>query len=471
MLSVLAEERKKRKTEWKIKYFVPTETQEQFIRSKAKEKLYLAANRSGKTTMGLIEAISYCLGYRPYLKPNDPDYYTPFVPPVRGLITTESLGVEGTAQQTIVPDLITWIPAAELIYTRKNQQGVTILYQFKNKSTLIIMAYEQDTTKFEGPKYHFWFADEPFPQDKYGAIVRGLTDYGGYAWFAMTLLTQKWIWNALYTSPKVFKLLVPIESNLKHSRLWYGQEVETGGLNLEDIDNLREKLIKAGIPQGEIEARLTGRPKHLSGAIISNFDQEKHCVDPFDIPKTWTRYEAIDCHPKKPFCITFMAVNPQGVRYITRCLFIKDTITNICEAIRIERRGVRPRMTLIDPAAVTEDVQTGTTLIDDFVQKSQGEIYPISSSKDKARGVNIIREAFAEDENYNIKPTLFIFNTEDEAISQLLNWSYHRDTEKFSKEDDDFPENLYRLMLIAKYIPQVKERTDKKIQGIGFNRR
>ena len=52
-----------------------------------------------------------------------------------------------------------------------------------------------------------------------------------------------------------------------------------------------------------------------------------------------------------------------------------------------------------------------------------------------------------------------------------MNWAYHKDTEKPSKEDDDFPENLYRLLLIAKYIPQVKEKTDKRIQGIGFNRK
>ena len=464
----LKTEKERRFNEWKIKYFVPYKEQEDFIRSKAKERLILGANRTGKSEIGALEAISYCLGYRPYLKRNDPDYYTPFKAPIRGLITTESLGIEGTAQQTIVPKLEEWIPKSELVWTRKNQQGVTILYGFKNKSTLVIMAYEQDTAKFEGPRYHFWFADEPFPKDKYSAISRGLTDFGGYAWFAMTLLSQKWIWDALYTKEKVFKLLVPMEANLKRKRIWYGREVDTGGLEQIDIDDLKEKYLRAGIDEGEVEARLTGRPKHLSGAIISNFDYDKHCIDPFDLPNDWTFYEAIDCHPKKPYCIVFMAVNPKNVKYIYKVIYIRDIIPNICEAILIERKKRKPRMTLIDPLAVTESPQTKTTIIDDFIQKSKGEIYPIVATKDKERGVNLIREAFTSQPEYGIQPNLFIFNTEQEAINQLRNWSYHKETEKFGKEDDDFPENLYRLMLVAQFVSKQKLTPDKKIQGIGF---
>ena len=43
----------------------------------------MGSNKFGKTTIGTAEVISYALGYRPFLKKDDPNYLTPFKPPVK----------------------------------------------------------------------------------------------------------------------------------------------------------------------------------------------------------------------------------------------------------------------------------------------------------------------------------------------------------------------------------------------------
>jgi len=469
-------EYERRHEEEKIRYFIPTRPQELFVRSKNKEKLFLGANRTGKSMQGIIEDISWCLGYRPYLKKTDPDYLTPIKPPVHGLITTESLGSEGSANKIITPLLHDFVPKPEFEFIKgnpkKNQQGVEVNWKFKNGSTLTIMSYEQGSDKYEGHKYHFWHADEPPPRDIYTAVSRGLTDYNGYTWFTMTPLKEPWVYRDLYQNPRVFSITIGIRENLKHKRDWYGKQVETGGLEEEAIRSFETKLRSGGTEEGEIKARLTGEFRFLSGRVIENFDPNIHCIPPFDIPKDWARYEAIDPHPQKPWCITFMAVAPDNTCYVYKVSYIKAKLEEIIEHIKIVRDGIKPKWTIIDPAAKQDAPVSGTTLIDNIYEMSNGEIKPQASSKDKDRGIQLIRTACHHDKG--IKPKLYIFNTEYKAITQLRDWVWvgTEGKEIAQKVDDDFPENLYRLLIenpIYIFHQTNKEYLKKRrqIKGIG----
>lgn len=439
-----------------INFFIPNEDQERYFRSKSKERFVLGSNRSGKSTIGAIEAVSFCLGYRPFLKRTDPDYKTPMEPPVKGLITTESFGLAGTANLVIKEKLKGLIPEGELAEKpKKNQQGIPIYFKFKNGSELYIMAYEQETDKYEGSNFHFWWGDENPPKDKYNSIQRGLTDHDGYYWITTTPISEPWTYDGLFLNDDVEKFMLPINNNVKHKRDWYGYKEECGGLTELAIQSLIRKYRNAHMDEGEIQARITGRFKHLEGLILNNLDPQIHIIKPFPIPKDYTMYVAIDPHPKKPWVILFLACLPNGKMYITKMMFIKAIIEEIVEAILIELNGKKPQKVIIDPYAVMNDPQTGKNMITDIREKSKKQLLPLVASKDKNRGIQMIRSALHYDEQHGEEPTLYFFNTEKDGIRQLMSWVID-DNGKPSKVDDDAGENLYRLMLIRPRYKQPK---------------
>jgi len=459
-LKEILEELEKRKRDEKMTYFVPTESQEHFFRSKSKERLVLGGNRVGKSEIGAIESISYCLGYRLFLRSTDPNYVTPFKPPVQGLITTESFGISGTANLVIFEKMMNWIPKKELKgLPKKNQQGVPVLYTFKNGSQLHVLCYEQETNKFEGSRFHFWWGDENPPQDKYFSIQRGLTDFGGYYWITATPIAQPWTYDGLFLNEAVKKFQMGLESNVKKPRKWYGAEMNAGGLSEEDIQSLIRKYRAAHMDEGEIQSRMTGKYKHLEGLVLGNFDTEVHIVEPFDIPEKSSIYISIDPHPKKPWCVMFLCILPSSKMYVTKMMYVKGVVAEIVEAIMLELNNRHPQKVIIDPYAVMNDPQTGRSLLTDVREKSDKKLIPVTASKDKVRGIQAIRSALHYNEEDGIESTLYFFNTEKEGIRQLMGWVID-DEGKASKKDDDAGENLYRLMLLR---PRYKEQGTRSI--------
>jgi len=484
--------------ERRIAYYIPHEGQEDFVRAKNKTRLFISGNRVGKTEIGIIEDISFCLGYRPYLPNWDPDYKTPFTPPIKGLITTQALGKESSLGQVIVPKLKDWIPKEELKETKKNQQGVEVQWIFRNGSELRAMAYEQDVRQFEGFEVHFWHGDEPPPEKIYGGMVRALATFGGWKWITMTpVIDDAFTYNALYLDENNYKTkILGIEANLKHKRKWwhngnkrytdsdYGIEVQTGGLQEEAVEEFRRQLYASGLDPAEIEARLTGQFRSLSGRIIDVFDSKIHTCDSFPVyARDYTIYVAIDPHPKKPWCITFMAVDRGGKKYIFKCLYLRSTLENICMAINVElgSKKIKAQEFIIDPQAIVEESE-GENLITKIFKISDKKIFCFKAARSegaKEQGIQLIRDEFNYDFDLGIEPTLFIFSTEHEAIKQINSWMWDdtgkTDKVKASKKDDDFCENLYRLLLRnPKFVEKNKintfteaQKRRRKIKGVG----
>lgn len=470
----LKQELLKLKQQNPIFFWIPYERQEQFLRAKNRMRMFVAANRTGKTEAGIIEDISWCLGYRPYLKNSDPDFATPMMPPVHGLITTESLGAEGTAKKVIEAKLKEFVPKSELKSTKKNQQGVTIFWEFVNKSTLSIMAYEQDVEKFEGFRIHFWHGDEPPPKQKYPAIMRGLVDYAGWSWLTMTPVAKEAFTIELYNNPEHWKTdFIPIEANLKHERQWYGNTWTVGGLNEEAINDFRKQLREAGVDPAEIEARLTGKFRFLEGRILKDFDSDIHVVDDFKMnPGQGTLYIAIDPHDAKPWAITFAVAHQNGNVYIVRELNIKASLEDIVAAIKLEvdTLKMKPEMVLIDPQAIVEESDT-ENLIHKIYRLSRHSIQPIKAPRGespKSQGIQLWRAAIETNINQGIFPTFFIFKSCSLTIRQVNSWVYD-DKGKAAKDEDDFPENIYRIFNARPvYKSKIKHYDQKKkIQGIG----
>lgn len=465
----------------KIRYFVPTEIQESFLRDKSFIRLFQAGNKTGKTTSGIIEIVSQCLGYRPYLSKGDVDYKTDFEPPIKvriyGEDFTEHVG------GVIVPILRKWIPYTEFRYgdgnPKKNPQGVPTFWKFKNGSTIELLTYEQDAAKSEGWDGQFIHFDEPPPRSTYIAAKRGLVAENGKCIMTMTPIKEPWIYDQLWLrkDDDIMGFPADITTNLKHRREWWrpdkeGKDDETsvcGHLTQEAIDRYEKDLT-----DDEKEARLHGRFIHLSGLVYKEFNPSIHRIKYFKPSNMWSWYEAIDPGYRKETAVTIMAISPDGVKYIVDEVFIKGLVSEIAEAIKQKRKDYRyipTAVTIIDPIAVAEDPISKTTVMNEYMKLG---VFCKPGSKDRPRGIQLLKEDLAIHEGKsgiyvmeNCRRTLYEFGHYIWDEYQKKRTGEQKDAPK--KAYDDMLENIHRLLISgASYRDPVKSREHKRIKGIGL---
>lgn len=461
----------------KIKYFIPNEKQEEFIRGKSFIKLFMAGNKTGKTTIGVIEDISYCLGYRPYLKKEDPDFRTKYEPPVKVRIYGEDFTEH--INGVIVPALREWIPHNEFAYRdgnpKKSPQGVPVLWKFKNGSSIELLTYEQDASKSEGWDGQVIHFDEPPPRATYIAAKRGLVVNDGICFFTLTPLKEPWLYDQLWMrsekEEEVQGIEADITDNLRHEREWYGKPAMCGALTREAIGRFTKDLT-----DDEKEARLHGRFMHLSGLVYKEFNPGIHKIRWFN-PKGYTIYEAIDPATRKEIAVSFLAVAPDGTKYAFDEIFLKGLIKDVSAAILQKRKDYgyqRPVFTIIDPIAVAKDPISGSTVKEEFKKASDNQILPIEGSKDRDRGIQLMKQVLKVEDGRagiyvtdNCRRTLYEFGHyiwDDNAMKRT---GIQKEIPR--KTNDDMLENLHRILITgARYIePKDKKKTRKRIIGLG----
>ena len=66
-------------------------------------------------------------------------------------------------------------------------------------------------------------------------------------------------------------------------------------------------------------------------------------------------------------------------------------------------------------------------------------------------------------------PSLFIFNSCRRTVDEIESWMYGKDGQPV-KEDDDFMENLYRLLLLdTEYVPPEDETKEEEVDNDTVN--
>jgi len=464
----------------RIRYFVPTEIQEEFVRDKSFVRLFQGSNKSGKSTSGIIEIVSQCIGHRPYLSKSDPDYKTEFTPPIKvriyGEDFTEHVG------GVIVPILRKWIPHSEFYYRegnpKKNPQGIPTFWTFKNGSTLELLTYEQDSAKSEGWDGQFIHFDEPPPRDTYIAAKRGLVAENGKCIMTMTPIKEPWIYDEIWMrkDSDVRGFPADITTNLRHRRKWWRADMKNDGLawcgylNQEAIDRFERDLT-----DDEKEARLRGRFMHLSGLVYKEFNPSVHVQPYFKPPVTWTWYEAIDPATRKPWAVTIMAISPDETKYVVDEIFIKGVVSEVANAIKQKRDDYRYQpaiATIIDPIAVAEDPISKTSILNEFMAHG---VFCQSGSKDRNRGIQLLKAdlKIGEDEQ---KAGIYILENCRRTIHEFGHYVWDDFKKKVSgqkdipkKTDDDMLENIHRILISgARYIEMKKSSgKQKEIRGIG----
>ena len=368
-LCEVKEEIESNKKLFPILYYKPQAHQAPFHRSLKKMRLCTGGNQSGKTIATCSEGIMLSLGIHPYRKIRVPN---------KGRVVATDL--QKGIGEVVGAKYKELIPMSEVRRMKYYPGGEYKKCFWKNGSVTEFMSYEQDDLAFEGWVGDWVQFDEPPPRSKYVACMRGLMRYKGICFMALTPLSEPWIYDEIYTQtgagvdqPDVFTF--DINDNKYLSKA--------------EIADFESRLT-----EDEKEARLHGRFQHLSGLIYKEFNPSVHIVDAFDIPKEWTRYNAMDYHPRVPCALGWIAVSPQGRFYAYDELWVNDTVRNICEAVKAKEGTNVIRARFIDPLSATPDRISGSCAQREFIRS--GLAYR-SATKDFAIGKNLVCEALKLD--------------------------------------------------------------------------
>jgi len=392
-----------------ILYYEPQEHQKPFHLSEKKVRLISGANQSGKSISASAEGIKISLGI----------HETKKIPvPNKGRVVATDL--QKGIGENINEQYEKYCPWDEVAKIKRYPGGELKKIFYKNGSTVDFLSYEQKTEIFEGWVGHWAQFDEPPPRDKYIATMRGLMRYAGLCWIAMTPLTEPWIYDEIYTQGG------PEENQ---PDVWTFDQRDNTYISDKEKEDFASRLT-----QDEKEARLHGRFKHLSGLIYKQFDSQIHCVKSFPIPKEWTRYHAMDYHPRTPCALLWIAIDPQGRAYAYDELEIDDTIKKISEGVKAKESKDRIRFRFIDPLSATPDRITGRSAQREFLRPPNRLAYR-SATKTWTIGKNAVDEALRLDKEGN--PGIVFFKDKvPKCISGFLHyqWDEYAGTREGEKE-------------------------------------
>jgi phage terminase large subunit-like protein len=372
-LSLMAEEVKKRGLQRKLFSMYPDEGEFarhkyvkhlKFFSGKTRERLFSAANRTGKTTSGAYEAALHLTGLYPEWWDG-----TVFDHPVtawgagvsnestRGVVQKELFGIvsgsrngrkwvsgTGMIPYNLIEDLTWKQGVSDMIDTAhiRNASG--------GISTLELKAYKQGRRAFEGQAVHFiWFDEEP-PREIYSeAITRTATTQG-----------------IIYTT---FTPLLGVSETVKRfledgkAREYNDGVKAVTMMSWAETPHLDDKTIQeltASYSPHEIDARTKGIPS-LGSGVVYPVPESHYVVEPFKIPKHFKRVYGMDVGWNYT-AVVWGAIDPE-----TEIVYIYDDYKgekgephNHAHAIKRRGKWIHG---VIDPAARSRGQKDGEQLL------------------------------------------------------------------------------------------------------------
>ena len=467
------------KADWP-NYGKPNPIQDQFHRSKAPIRLFMGGNRTGKSHGGISEDSAYLLGERLWLPEGDPDRKVDVKIPSKVLICGESFGEQ--VKKVLVPKMIGDVeheeshgilPAKFIDKVKRNERGIVNRVVCKNGSIADFMSYDQDKKVWESTDHDAIHFDEPPPRHLFVAAYRGLTDRSGDCWFTMTPLKEAWIYDTFIAGEGDLDIEGDVDAYVCDIR-----------------DNVDYGLTEKGVEQfekildpDEREMRLHGRFFHLIGMVYKEWQVSRHCLPRFKTSSQYGHWMHIDYHPRKPHHAVWMAIRPDGVKFVIGELVNKDSANRIkpfCqEILEYEReflgieRGWEPVERLIDPLSkMPNPSNDGRGAIDDFAECG---VECRAGSKDRKRAITKMHDHLCYEPDRGVYPMLYVFDDLKQVKYEIGHYQWDEESgpsagkkepkEEPIKKNDDLLEGIHRILLDDPYAPEMLDPEDEGHYG------
>lgn len=334
----------------------------------ARERLFMAANRVGKTEAGSFELTCHLTGHYPhwwegrrFTKPITCWVAGDTTKTVRDILQEKLIGppenqmLWGTGmvpKEQLMLDTITRIngvPNAIDSFSVKHKDGWVNTVGFKS--------YEQGRKTFQGTSKDIIYLDEEPPKDVYDeALLRTMTTNGlvSLTFTPLSGMTEV-VMSYLGNGPDGD----PADVNGKHvtQATW------------DDVPHLdaqaKEDLWKA-LPPHQRDARAKGVPTMGSGAIFP-IAEEDIMVDDFPIPAWWPRAYAMDVGWNNTAMVLVARDLDSGITYVTSC-YKRGQAEPLIHADAIKSRVGKGTKGFIDPASRGRNQSDGVQLYQAYVR-------------------------------------------------------------------------------------------------------
>jgi phage terminase large subunit-like protein len=326
-----------------------------FAAGTTKERLFMAANRVGKSEAGSYELTCHLTGLYPH-------WWTGrrFDHPVecwavgtnsqttRDIVQAKLLGsVQAPGSGMIPAHLIEKTITARGLAGAL--EGAQVRHVSGGLSLVGLKTYEQGRQSFEGTAKHVIWCDEEPPQDCYTEMLyRTITTQG----IIMVTFTP------LQGMSEVVKGFLEPESTLSAK---FKTFIQAGWRDVPHLDASEREALMATTPPYQIAARTEGEPSLGSGAIYPIAEREI-LVPTATIPETWARCYAMDVGWNRT-AVVWAAKDPGSGQLILYDEHYRGQGEPASHAEAIKARGAWVRG-VIDPASAGSNQVDGRALID-----------------------------------------------------------------------------------------------------------
>lgn len=394
-------------------------------------RIVFGGNRSGKSTLGLIELLwRACCKFHPLTK-------EPCRKDGRFRIFTERYQLVETF---IVPLLQDWIPKKLLIngdweqsYDSRNH-----IIHLKHGPIIDLMTYDQTVAGAASVELDGVWMDEEAPQKLFSETMTRLISRNGKLWVTVTpMYSMTWAmeyWNKT-DDPNVDVFKMSIHDN-------------------PHLPADAKAAIIANWPEHERKTRESGEFMEFSGLVYSELDHTVHFLNESKQPEShYPVIMAMDPHPRKATVITWAYVDDNDDVVFFDELEMKGTAKDVVSAILAKESAHKAptQLRLIDPAANKQISGFGsevTTLIE-FEREGMG----FTLANNNEAGYNAVHEYLHFDKSkpvdlYNRPHCYFTSDCQKtwKSLTSLL-WDEYkfqkelRDPKEHVKDKDkDFPD-------------------------------
>jgi hypothetical protein len=375
-------------------YWTPSPKQLTFFENAGKKRRAgFCGNRFGKSTLGVVEDVSWLIGYRPFFPVGHP-LRTLGIPKhgVKGLVVAEDWD---KVKEIFTNDdsierqgkFIEFLPEDFIKKQHRNEKGIidqiTVVSDVdgQRRESIIyfdtVKSFKQAPASFESSDWDFVHIDEPVMKELWVAVSRGLIDRGGFSWWLFTPLKEVWMYNESLDNAKNQPALY-----------WWFEATMDDNPTLSEED---KELYLSQLPDDEKAARRAGKPLAYGRLVFGQYDPDVHDVDTISSWPTPTRppekdhmvVYALDTHPHTPHAALFASVNSLGEIDFYDELWQKGTIDSLAALIKTRLQGVRVQYGLCEPAAWNEDQGSGKSYADMFFEAGL-DLIPASKRKEDA---------------------------------------------------------------------------------------
>lgn len=401
-----------------------------FHKCKKKNRWVFGGNRSGKTECGAVESVYMARGIHPYRKNRDN---------VFGWVVSLSQQVQRDVAQSKILQYLNpeWIDDVIMLSGRKDSIKNGVIDQIKIKnvfggiSTIGFKSCDQGREKFQGSSLDFvWFDEEP-PKDIYEECRMRVLDKNGDIFGTMTPLKGlTFIYDEIYLN----------RSNSPD--IWY-EFMEWADNPF--LDKKEVKKLTATLSDTELESRRYGKFRSDTGLVYTEFDENVHVIEPFDVPYDWQDVLSIDPGLNNPLSCHWYCVDYDGNIYVVAehyeakrdIGYHANKINEISDIIGWHRDGKGRIVALIDSAANQRTLASQKSVTELFYE--YGIVANPKVNKDLFAGIARVKEYFKSNK-------IFIFKNCVNMIREIKGYWWGDGDVPKKKDDHSLDELRYYVM-------------------------